>query len=216
VTPGPVHPELFLVKLVAAAVAVLVAIEVVQKVGLPTVWSSLLVLGLGLLTLWVILRSWAAVGAPNLEELEHGYTTLVLEYGHFRPTGDRRWGATVWHVPWDYSGLWVLGGDGRVLSPPDPETEPPGFYPSPNRPGEYELWTGTAWAGQFRSWERPGLPGPTVSARARPAAAGPRRAPARRTPRRAAPARRTPRTPAAATPGRLAGGAHRATGPRAR
>jgi hypothetical protein len=52
---------------------------------------------------------------------------------------------------WDYSGAWVLDGTtGAVRSVPDPEREAPGFYPSPNRPGALELWTGAAWAGRYR------------------------------------------------------------------
>lgn len=61
-----------------------------------------------------------------------------------------RFSSTNGRVDWDYSGLWVLADDGRVKRAPDVTVEPPGFYPSPNRPRQYELWTGTTWAAQYR------------------------------------------------------------------
>lgn len=152
--PGPTADRAFkllLLKGAGAVAAVLIAIEVVPRLGLGTGGSSLVVLGLGLALCWLVLHWLRTVGDRNVEELSRGYTTLVLEYGMFTSTGDRRWQSTSWRVPWDYSGVWVLDGQGRVVKPPQPGSEPPGFYPSPNRPGEDELWTGAAWSGQYRS-----------------------------------------------------------------
>jgi hypothetical protein len=47
--------------------------------------------------------------------------------------------------------LWVLDGStGAVVSPPVADADPPGLYPSPNRPGAMELWTGVVWSGNYR------------------------------------------------------------------
>ncbi|MFN2538788.1 MAG: hypothetical protein ABR549_11690 [Mycobacteriales bacterium] len=90
------------------------------------------------------------VGNRNVEEFAHGYTTLRLQLGSFYMrfsfTRTRRQQSP----PWDYSGIWVLDDRGRVLAPPDPAVDPPGFFPSPNRPGQLELWTGVCWSGHFR------------------------------------------------------------------
>lgn len=90
------------------------------------------------------------MGDRALEELRHGYTTLVLKVGLFRSSPGMRFSSTNGRVGWDYFGVWVLATDGSVKSAPDRRVEPPGFYPSPHPPGEYELWTGTAWAAQYR------------------------------------------------------------------
>ncbi len=74
-------------------------------------------------------------GARNLQDLEHGYTTLVLSLGLFA-LSERSWRETSMRIPWDYAGTWVLGQDGRVLSPPDRSIEPPGWYPSPRKHGQ--------------------------------------------------------------------------------
>ncbi|WP_158630709.1 hypothetical protein [Nocardioides daphniae] len=44
-----------------------------------------------------------------------------------------------------------------MVSPPDPSVLPPGHYPSPNRPGQLEMWTGAAWMYDYRTPERPFL-----------------------------------------------------------
>jgi hypothetical protein len=130
----------FLFKSVAVVVSVLLILDAAPHVGLGSAGTSVVVLAAGLVALWLIVQLFAQAGERNLEELEHGYTTLTL-----RRPGLGRW------VPWDYSGVWVLDGrTGGVRSAPDPAHEPPGFYPSPNRPGALELWTGAAWAGRYR------------------------------------------------------------------
>lgn len=143
--------------LVRAAVAVAGALagpEAAGRAGVPAPVSSVAVLVLGLAGLALLLRGWAAVGDRNLEELRHGYTTLVLSHGSFR--GGVRRDVGELGPPWDYAGIWVLAGDGRVRQPPDLAVDPPGFYPSPLRPGEDELWTGAAWTGQLRPRRPPG------------------------------------------------------------
>ena len=140
--------NLFLIKLVGAAVGVVVAMRIATSVH--STWANVVVIGLGLAAFWLMLHWLAAVGRRNFEEFKRGYTTLVLQYGMFRSTRDLRWWVTNWRIPWDYSGLWVLRDDGGVVSAPSSDREPPGFYPSPHRPGWYELWTGCAWAGQYQ------------------------------------------------------------------
>lgn len=134
----------------AAVLCCVLATEAVPRLGLPTVWEGLLTLGTGLSVLAVWLQAWRGFGARNLRELEHGYTTLVLTFGGLTSIGDGRADDVDGRLPLDYSGIWVLGNDGRVISAPDRTMEPPGFYPSPNEPGRFELWTGCAWAGQYR------------------------------------------------------------------
>ena len=51
-----------------------------------------------------------------------------------------------------YLGLWRLGRGGRVLREPDRSVPPPGFYPSPYRPGLLQLWDGPGWAPLPQRW----------------------------------------------------------------
>jgi hypothetical protein len=139
--------KVFLMKLAVAALAVVVAMRTV--VSLHSIWVGLLPIGLSWVVFWLMLHWLAGVGRRNFEEFMHGYTTLVLKYGIFKSTTDLRWWITNWRIPWDYSGLWVLGSDGNLISAPTSDRDPPGFYPSPHRIGHYELWTGCAWAGQY-------------------------------------------------------------------
>ena len=140
--PGPsaqAEFRRFLLKSVAVVVAVLLIVDTAPHVGLGSAGTIVVALAAGLVALWLIVQLFAEVGDRTLEELEHGYTTLTLQ----RPVRGR--------ATWDYSGAWVLDGTtGAVRSAPNPEREPPGFYPSPNRPGALELWTGAAWAGRYR------------------------------------------------------------------
>lgn len=152
--PGPSADRMFnvwVLKIVAGVAALLVTLEVVERLALPGPAHALVVLGLfAALAVWIV-RGWWAVGDRNLEELAQGYTTLVLTFGFFRSVPGSRFSSTAGRVPWDYTGIWVLAADGSVKSVPDRSVEPPGFYPSPSRPGQDELWTGAAWSGQYRS-----------------------------------------------------------------
>lgn len=149
-TPADKAFNLFVLKTVLAAAGVVVSLDVVPRLGLPGVASALLVFVLGAAVIGLALHWLAFVGQRNFLELERGYTTLVLSYGMFVATADQRWYRTRFRVPWDYSGLWVLGNDGHVVTAPNPEVDPPGFYPSPNHRGKFELWTGVGWSGQLR------------------------------------------------------------------
>lgn len=82
-----------------------------------------------------------------LSELAVGYVTNTFHQGlfWFVDGPGPRVGNPV--VGWVWHGVWVLDSSGRVVSEPDPEVEPPGFYPSPNRAGSLELWTGSQWIG---------------------------------------------------------------------
>jgi hypothetical protein len=155
VLPGATAQQVFrtfLLKSGMTVAVVLVLIEVVQHVGMPTVVSGLSVPVLGLLAVGTIFfRFWGDVGRRSVQEFERGYTTFVMQYGGFWWGEGRRWQGAGRRAPWDYSGLWVLDGGGqRMISAPDPNADPPGFYPSPNRRGAFELWTGVVWSGRYR------------------------------------------------------------------
>jgi hypothetical protein len=98
-----------------------------------------------------VLAQVSRVGNRNVEEFARGYTTLRLQFGLLFYTGlTFKRSPREQRTPWNYSGIWVLDDHGRVLSPPDPGVDPPGYFPSPNRPGQFELWTGACWSGHFR------------------------------------------------------------------
>ncbi len=128
----------------AAGLALLSAFDggwvVVTRLG----WMAVTVVGF----LVVVRRLSSDVGEPYLRELAAGYTTLKLDWGtlwNARPVGQ----TITYRQRWDYRGLWVLDGEGRVREEPRPGAVPPGFYPSPHDE-RLELWTGEVWAGVFR------------------------------------------------------------------
>jgi hypothetical protein len=150
--PGRSAGQLFNRSLVVAAgivVAVLASVELLESVG--STLAGVAAPALGLIGFAAIMLTQRKVGARKLEELEQGYTTLTLQFGGFWLGEPRRWPG-FWHrMPWDYSGVWVLDGStGAVISEPSPDSDPPGFYPSPNRHGALELWTGVVWSGVYR------------------------------------------------------------------
>ena len=55
---------------------------------------------------------------------------------------------------WDLRGLWRLDGHNRPVRAPAPGVLPVGRYPSPNRPGLLEYWTGRDWHYMFRKPSR--------------------------------------------------------------
>ena len=119
---------------------------------LPGLLDLLLMLGGGLALFWCLLRGLRRVGERNLQELARGYTTLPLVFGDFWYGGRYYSGH---RMPWDCSGAWHLHrSTGAVVRPPQRWLEPPGLYPSPHRPGRYELWTGAGWSGHF--WDGSG------------------------------------------------------------
>lgn len=88
---------------------------------------------------WVLL---GRVGDRLVEELDRGYTTLVVDTGMF-------WVRATGWTPWDFAGVWrFVRGD--VQAPEPGAIDPPGLYPSPHRPGRREVWTGVVWTGVYR------------------------------------------------------------------
>lgn len=141
----------FLAKSAAVVAGVLIALAVFPRLGLGTTAISLLSLAAGLIGLWAIMRFLGNVGDRKLEELRHGYTTLELDFGGFWLGEGRRWPRFGRRIPWDYSGVWLLDGTtGAARQAPDRDRDPPGLYPSPNRPGVLELYSGVVWTGDYR------------------------------------------------------------------
>lgn len=147
--PGPSARQMFHRFLRRSATSVL-AVFILFQIDLSGVWFWLLPLS-GLALFLLMAHWWSQIGTCNLSELHHGYTTFTMSYGAFQQGPSRTWKGHYNRPPWDYRGVWVLNQHGQVLSRPDPGLEPPGFYPSPERPGVLELWTGVVWLGQFRN-----------------------------------------------------------------
>lgn len=125
----------------AVLVAMLPALPMEEGGLTPTSLAIfLLALAAGVVVTW---RALVAFRMVLVRELQAGYVTTTFEYGVFwmGPTSKVDWGI----VPWDWSGLWVLGPDGEVVSGPEKDADPPGVYPSPHDPGRAELWTGCRW-----------------------------------------------------------------------
>ncbi len=102
-----------------------------------------------LVLLVVLAGLWHWLGRAALTELQRGYTTTTLVFGSYGLPVLRRYLSYGDRPPWDYAGVWRVGpvADGEV---PDPSHDPPGFYPSPTRDGQFELWSGQVWVGVFR------------------------------------------------------------------
>lgn len=158
-TPPPLLPgrsaqrafHLFLIKGAAATAAYVVLMEVLSRLLDPNWLQAALYVALGLAWFIGILRMFRNIGPVNLEEMRHGYTTFQMTSGSFFYGGTNRWREM--GPPWDYSGLWVLDQTtGAVKKAPNFEVDPPGLYPSPNREGSLELWTGSVWSGHFREY----------------------------------------------------------------
>ena len=133
--------------------AVLVAVAIVRGPsdgGQATVSDLAMVLGATVLGIVVVIAAVRRFRKVLLAELAAGYVTTTFHQGLFwfvdRP------GPTVGNdvVGWVWDGVWVLDSSGSVVSPPDRDVDPPGMYPSPNRPGQLELWTGAQWIGVHR------------------------------------------------------------------
>jgi hypothetical protein len=119
--------------------------------------GAVVVAGLSATAVLVVLAAlWRWVGAAALAELHRGYTTTTLVFGGYGLSVPRRYRSFGDRPPWDYSGVWRVGPVASAEAP-DPAQDPPGFYPSPTRDGELELWSGRVWLGVFRP---SGLRGP--------------------------------------------------------
>lgn len=114
----------------------------------PTALATVVVLIVGFLVCRALLRRFRDA---FVAELQAGYVTTTFLQGMFWVRGDSSprpaGGEDV--VGWSWDALWVLGPDGSVRAAPEAEGDPPGLYPSPNAPGERELWTGHRWTGVF-------------------------------------------------------------------
>lgn len=125
---------------------------------LPVAGPVLLVLGSAAVFVLVFIRLRSWVGDVFLDELGAGYTTLPLTIGAFWGV-NRREGVN-YAEPWDFRGTWVLDSRGAVRSAPQRDVDPPGLYPSPERPGELQVWTGKVWARKFRAPVQPFVSSP--------------------------------------------------------
>jgi hypothetical protein len=153
-TPPPVtvHPTAHLAfrDVVIGCVAVVVAVVTVAVAGgtdEQLTWGALgLMLSIttvGILALAILIRRW---GRAQLAELQRGYTTHTFTMGKFW-IGSPEGPITQGWVQWDWSATWVLTPTGLVQSPPHPDGDPPGLYPSPHTQGQLELWSGYQWSG---------------------------------------------------------------------
>ncbi|MGY2127452.1 hypothetical protein [Blastococcus sp. SYSU DS0617] len=143
--------RVFLGELVVIVVVGLAVVAMAGRSELSQGGLSVVVLITGLCGFVLVLQRWRQIGPLHLAELEQGYATLVLMFGGFTLGDGRRRPGMGQRLPWNYAGVWVLDSSGQVLSAPEPGVEGPGFYPSPTRPGLFELWTGVVWAGQYRT-----------------------------------------------------------------
>ena len=136
------------VVLVGAAAIVAVAIAVGPTKGnQATVPALLMMLGATAVGIGAMIAAIRRFRRALLAELAAGYVTTTFYQGLFwmvNGLGPRA-GDDV--VGWVWDGVWVLNSAGGVVSAPDPDVDPPGFYPSPNRTGQFELWTGSQWTG---------------------------------------------------------------------
>ncbi len=124
---------------------------------------TLLTLGTGWFVL--MLRTLERPGQRALDEILHGYCTLDSNGPNYSRSSEHSWGEG--GPPWDYSGVWLLDRKFAVRSCPNLQIDPPGFYPSPHRAGQWELWTGVLWSGIYRThpWPRTRLHHPTAAVR---------------------------------------------------
>ncbi|MBC9227089.1 hypothetical protein GL325_12200 [Aeromicrobium sp. 636] len=108
------------------------------------------------LTLAIIVRMFVRLRRVMWDEISAGYCRVDYMVALFSRDPEYRFPASRMRgAPWDLRGLWRLADDGSVVVEPDWSVLPPGHYPSPNRPGQLELWTGSAWAYRY---EEPRVP----------------------------------------------------------
>lgn len=104
--------------------------------------------------LWFLAMLWGLrrVGYRLYTELAAGYATFRPLTAGFRVGDGRGFGLANLRGPWDFRGVWALDSTGRVVTPPDRSVLAPGFYPSPHRVRQLELWTGLVWMGEYRDY----------------------------------------------------------------
>jgi hypothetical protein len=129
---------------VAAVVMVMAVAGTNGRLDAAGIATLLTVSALAVLALAFAVRRW---GRATIAELQRGYTTAPFTMGRFWMGAASDGPLTNGWVGWDFSATWVLRVDGRVVSSPTGDTDPPGLYPSPRRDGALELWTGCQWSG---------------------------------------------------------------------
>lgn len=127
---------------------------VLSRLALPWGIELALLFALGATWFTLMMRALRRAGKRTLDEIVRGYSTLGSNGTNYFRSSEHSWGEG--GAPWDYSGVWRLDRNFAVKSPPNLEIDPPGFYPSPHRAGQWELWTGVVWSGTYRSepWPR--------------------------------------------------------------
>jgi len=142
----------FVLAIVGTAFGFLVVVLLLAQGGAPP-WA----LGvLSAVALLMIERLFARLRRIMWAEITAGYCRIDYMVMLFSRDPEYRFPANRMRgAPWDLRGLWRLADDGSVVVEPDRSVLPPGLYPSPNRPGQLELWTGSAWAYRY---EEPRVP----------------------------------------------------------
>ena len=141
-----------------SAVLLVALVQLLDKLISLSTWYRPTIGLPGVLWFLAMIYGLHRVGDHAYREFKAGYTTIkgIFFYvgnGHkYYSKGGMRAGVL---KPSDMRGLWHLDSKGEVLAQPDFTITPPGFYPSPHRPGRLELWTGLVWAGEYRdmSWQ---------------------------------------------------------------
>ncbi len=143
--------------LVATGIYALLVFGALPRVGLPSGVVVAILLVSGAAWFILILRAFDRPGRRMLDEIVHGYTTFDTSWPNYFGS-KHSWGEA--GPPWDNSGVWILDRNLTVRSVPNRQVDPPGFYPSPHRAGQWELWTGVVWSGTYRDdpWPRLRLP----------------------------------------------------------
>lgn len=95
----------------------------------------------------VIVKIALGLKARVYKELQHGYTTVQMNFNRAHKGRWRQNTVGGNQLTWDYRGTWFLDSTGNVRRPPMFDAIAPGFYPSPTDEGVYELWTGVSWSG---------------------------------------------------------------------
>ena len=138
----------------ASAGYVVVLLTIVSRVELPG-WGYGMVAGAGMLLVVALLAVHRVV---VWREIRAGYCRMDSMVVLLSRDPERRFPASRMRgAPWDLRGLWRLGDDGSPTREPVAGVLAAGHYPSPNRAGQLELWTGVAWAYRYRAPERPFL-----------------------------------------------------------
>lgn len=153
---GPTaHQALVRCGVVLAAAAAMVAVAIAfgpTNGNQATATALLMMLGATAVGVGAIIAAIGRFRRALLAELAAGYVTTTFYQGLFWMVQGPGPKVGSEFVAWIWDGVWVLTSAGGVVSAPDPDVDPPGFYPSPNSPGQLELWTGLQWSGVHRDF----------------------------------------------------------------